>query len=492
MIFRLKRDGTFVDMPSSLTNELVMTPEASMRRTLSDFFPAHVIDRAKAVISEAIVVGVVQSFEYEVSGENGPQKFEVRFVRRSDGEVLGLVRDITEERATAKEHENLQSQKLQARKLESLGVLAGGIAHEFNNLLTGIIGNASLARMSLAEGTSPEECLVQIETAALRAAELTNQMLAYSGKAFYSIKPTGLSRLVADTIPQLIKSFPDRCKLSTDLSEDLVAVMADASQLRQVIMNLVLNASESLGDGEIVITVATKMTSLSADELARSAVHVAEPSEEYVCLEVRDDGKGMSRELQARIFDPFFTTKFAGRGLGLSAVLGIVRGHEGALLVDSKEGEGTRVRVLLPASVVPEPTEVELDEPQIVFEGGGKILVIDDEELVLDVARQSLERAGFDVVTSAGGHEGVAIFQKAPESFRAVLLDMTLPDMSGKDVYRKLRALRKEAIILLTSGHSEQSATERFSREELAGFIKKPFKPAELLRKFRQALSSPA
>jgi len=377
-----------------------------------------------------------------------------------------------------------------SRKLESLGILAGGIAHDFNNLLVGILGNAGLALLELPAGSPARPLVEQVEKAALCAAELTNQMLAYAGKGRFVVASVDLSHLVEEMAHLHSAAISKKAILTCDLGEALPAVEGDATQLRQVVMNLLTNASDAVGDESGAITVRTGV--VDADRRCLEEAYLSEdlPEGAYVYVEVADTGSGMDAETKARIFDPFFTTKFTGRGLGLAGTLGIVRAHRGAICVESEPGSGTTFRVLLPAAghaaASPEPGPPAAGPPVVT----GTVLVVDDEEAVRTVARSALERAGFSVLTACDGREGIEVFRAHADDIAAVVLDLTMPVVSGTEALRGLRALRAGVPVVLSSGYTEEDATGRFGSYETTAFVQKPYRPSELVAKGIEALDA--
>jgi PAS domain S-box-containing protein len=388
-----------------------------------------------------------------------------------------IIRDMSERR-------RFEEQLQRTQKLESLGVLAGGIAHDFNNLLVGILGNAGLAAKELYPGAPALALVKRIETAALRAAELTKQLLAYSGKGRFVVQAIDLNRLVEEMGRLLETVVSKRVALRFRLASALPAVEADATQVRQVVMNLITNASEAIGDRDGHVTVSTSVVSVDRAYLAGAPVGADAPPGRYVALEVSDDGCGMDATTQARIFDPFFTTKFTGRGLGLAAVLGIVRGHQGAIRVYSEPGRGSAIKVLLPALAGEAPDPAPGPRPS-AFHGRGTVLVVDDDMGVRLVARETCEMAGFSVEEAADGLQALERFRARPDAFAAVLLDMTMPGMDGEECFRELRRIRPDVRVILSSGYNEQDATSRFAGKGLAAFIQKPYLPDELIAKLR-------
>ncbi len=394
------------------------------------------------------------------------------------------VRDYLEERKQNDE------KFLQKQKLESLGILAGGVAHDFNNLLTGILGNASLAMDLLPPGSPTERMLQDVVRASERAAHLTKQLLAYAGKGRFVLQAIDLSDAVRD-ISQLIQSsIPKNAQLRLDLAERLPCIEADASQIQQLVMNLVINAAEAIpGDrlGNVLVT--TRAQHVDEHYLAQTFGTGEIGPGEYVALEVHDTGCGMDQPTLQRIFDPFFTTKFAGRGLGLAATQGIVRGHKGALKVYTTPGQGSTFKILFPAMA--EEREPDKVAPPVVIESAthsGTVLVIDDEEVVRRTAKASLERRGYDIILAENGTEGLQVFQALSNKISLVLLDLTMPGPGGEEVLRQIQRIKAEAKVVLSSGFNEVEVIQRFTGKGLAGFLQKPYTSAALVEKVNRVL----
>ncbi|MFO0949016.1 MAG: ATP-binding protein, partial [Planctomycetota bacterium] len=273
-----------------------------------------------------------------------------------------------------------------------------------------------------------------------------------------------------------------------DFAPHLPLVEADATQIRQVIMNLITNASDAVGDSGGTITVRTGVMHLDRDYLTETYLDDDLPEGSYVFVEVTDSGIGMDKETVSKIFDPFFTTKFTGRGLGLAAVLGIVRGHQGAIKVYSEPGRGSTFKVLLPSTEKLDPVALASRRNVTAFHGTGTVLVVDDEESIRMVTTKTLERFGFRVLLAADGQQGVDCFREHADEITLVILDMTMPNMSGDEAFRVIRGIRPDARVILSSGFTEQEATDRFQGEGLAGFIQKPYRPTDLLDKVREVL----
>jgi two-component system cell cycle sensor histidine kinase/response regulator CckA len=368
----------------------------------------------------------------------------------------------------------------QAQKLESLGVLAGGIAHDFNNLLTAILGFAELAEEELTADAPAREHVSQVIAGAKQAAQLTRQMLAYSGRGRFVIEPVDLPALV-DSIRELLQvSISKNCVVRLHADPHTRLIEADVSQLQQVIMNLMINASEAIGDSTGTIALTVGEMECDRSYLAASTLGDKLPPGRYVFLEVTDDGTGMSGETIAKMFDPFFTTKFSGRGLGLAATLGIVRAHRGAIRVNSQIGEGTAIRLLFPIPSRPLERQALASAGKSLPPGGGTILVVDDEEPLRHLAARMLKKLGYDVQTAARGSEAIALYQKNPQLYQFVLLDLTMPEMNGIEVIRALRELNPNAKVVLMSGYSEQEMLTRAHEERPSAFLSKPFRLVEL------------
>ncbi|MFK7742843.1 MAG: response regulator [Planctomycetota bacterium] len=403
------------------------------------------------------------------------------------GYALARTIDFAVERKRASDSQRqLDQSLLQPQKLESLGVLSGGIAHDFNNLLSSILGYAALALEHIPPNANYRRDVQQIERASQRAADLTRQLLAYSGKGRFIVEAVNISKLVQEMSHLVKLSTQRQVSVRYDLDEALPPVQADATQLGQVLLNLITNAAEASEDNG-VISLYTGVTDVDDAYQASLQIHRPLAPGRYVFLEVTDSGCGMSPLTRQRMFDPFFTTKRSGRGLGLAAVLGIVQGHKGAMKVYSHEGKGTTIKVLLPASdgVVRESSR---PAGTLHWEGKGTVLIIDDEEDVRDVARAILERFGLTVLVADGGKSGVQTYREQHKNIDAVLLDMTMPDLHGAAVFEELRRIDPKVKAVLTSGYNEQDAVSRFAGKGLAGFIAKPIQMRELAIAFRKVL----
>ena len=372
-------------------------------------------------------------------------------------------------------------------KMEALGVLAGGIAHDFNNLLAVILGNTELVLECSEQDPATTLSLESIVSACLRARELCNQMLSYAGRSTLTEETLECNTLMKELGSLLSVTLSKKATLEFDLAAVPLGLQADRGQLEQVIMNLITNASESLGNdpGRITITTAAKRIEGTESELLRANTRLA--AGEYVCIEVRDTGEGMSAATQRRIFDPFFTTKSIGRGLGLAAVQGIVSGHRGAIILDSELGRGTTVTVLLPRVQLASGASVQPPAAS-TSPGGAKILVADDEPSVLSVLVKMLEKAGHVVTPSSDGQEALELFRDRPSEFDCVLLDLSMPRLDGVETLRELRKVRSDIRVILTSGFSEQDVLHRIEGGRPSGILHKPTTRERLLQTVAQAL----
>ena len=412
----------------------------------------------------------------------GDRVFETRHFPLTDesGDISGLLgvsMDVTERHRAEADRHRMQQQLLQAQKLESVGLLAGGIAHDFNNFLTAILGGTSTALLLMKAGHPARRHLDNVVRASRQAAELTQQMLAYSGKGPLEIKPLDVSAVVREITSLLQTMVPKKVVLHLELADELPSVEAGVAQVRQVLMNLVINGAEAIGGEVGTVRVTAGVKELASSEALDLVATESLPAGSYVYIEVEDTGCGMDQETLAKIFDPFFSTKFTGRGLGLAAVLGIVRAAKGAIGVSSTPGEGTNFRVFLPASQAVPPRE---EARSVDFAGDGLVLVVDDDSFARNVARQMCVHFGFQVVEADDGVEGVKLLSERPDEIVLVLLDMTMPALNGEETFRQMHRLAPRIPVILMSGYNESDATQEFPTEQLAGFLHKPFTAQDL------------
>ncbi|HEY3593378.1 MAG TPA: response regulator [Polyangiaceae bacterium] len=377
------------------------------------------------------------------------------------------------------ERKRFEDKLRHTQKLESLGVLAGGIAHDFNNLLVTILGNASFAKGIAGVDPRIAPLLQEIEIGARRAAELTKQMLDYAGRGRFTVERVDLCGVVREMTTLLKALIPKHVELHYHFQEGLSEIEADPAQLRQVVMNLIINAAEAIGErtGRVVISVEQRYASVS--ELERYLADGATAGT-YLCVEVRDDGSGMSEETRARVFDPFFTTKFKGRGLGMAAVLGIVRGHRAAIRIESREGSGTRAFVLFPTKRKAETAD------KAALSARGTILVVDDDDSVRAVAQRVLVAHGYHVIAAPNGAEGLRIFERRENDINLVLLDVTMPEMSGFEALRRIRARGSRVPVLMSSGYDVLATGMDVG--QVSGILEKPYDVSQLLSAVESAV----
>ena len=438
-----------------------------------------------------------QRFESVHRAKDGtltPVEVSANYLNQDGGRVYSFFRDITERNRAQEEKLALERQMQHAQKLESLGLLAGGIAHDFNNILMSILGHADLALHKVSRISPAHHNLVEIEKAARRAADLARQMLAYSGRGQFVIERLDGNELVREMGHLLKVSISKRAVLRLKLASQLPGVDGDGAQVGQVVMNLITNASEAIGEEEGVIVLRTGERDCdrayldATSDVLLAAQEEPVPPGHYVFIEVADTGCGMDEETMARIFDPFFTTKFTGRGLGMSAVLGIVRGHRGAIKIESELGRGSTFTILLPAAAESARPAGSPSPEAETWRGEGTFLVVDDEDSVRNVATQMLERLGFSVLQAADGGEAIEVFHRCRAEITGVLLDLTMPRKGGAETFHELRELDPDVRVILCSGFNESDATTQLSEAGLAGFIQKPFDLATLRATLKQAL----
>lgn len=401
--------------------------------------------------------------------------------------VVGAVvafRDISRRLEAERERRELEAQLWSAQKLESLGVMAGGIAHDFNNLLAVIVGQTSLALEDLPADSPSRPNVERALTAARRAGDLTRQLLVFVGGAASQYRPVRLNELIQENVHLFAAALPRNVALHPELAAGLPPIEADPGQLQQVVMNLILNGAEAIGTASGTVRVSTSVRRVE-EEARYGPPYGGEPLApgRYVVLEVRDDGEGIASEKLDKIFDPFFTTKFTGRGLGLSAVLGIARTHGGAVDVASEPGRGTAFRVLLPARddlAAPETPAPEAPDAEV--------LVVDDDEAVRMLIREALERAGFAVRCAADGRRGLELYRERAEHIGVAVLDLSMPGLDGDETLRELRKLDPELPVILTSGYSGGGARRRLQRNGRTAYLPKPFGIDELVDEVRELL----
>ncbi|HKO52834.1 MAG TPA: PAS domain-containing protein [Polyangiaceae bacterium] len=490
--------GVFLAVNEAFARASGRSKSEILGRTDRDIWPAELAERYMSDDLNVVESGEKFSAEEPIAEASGIKWFETfkTPIRDSRGVVVGtvgLARDVTERKQAEEQRQTLERRMQQTQKLESLGVLAGGIAHDFNNLLVGVLSNAELALGSLGEAPKLDvarQRVQAIRNAAMHASELTNQMLAYSGRGRFEVRSISLNEMVRDMSHLLGASISKKAQVHYQLLAELPAVRADVAQMHQLVMNLITNASEAFDDraGDIWVRTGVERVEDAVPDLYGPTPLA--PGQ-YVFFEVTDDGCGMDAETRARLFEPFFTTKFTGRGLGLSAVQGIVRGHAGGITLRSAVGAGTTIRVLLPRSEHPrsEPPRSER-APVREWPTGSLVMLVDDNPRVREVTKMLLNSIGFEVLSVASGREAIQKFEQRSAEISVVLLDATMPDLSGEQVLRELRKRRADLPVIICSGYSEQEIGCRFGSAQVASFLQKPY-PLELLEeRLSEALSA--
>jgi PAS domain S-box-containing protein len=436
----------------------------------------------------------------EVISRRMPFSKEYRIIRNIDGEtrwvkglgkitqdhnsntssLIGTIHDITERKETDEERRRLEQQFQHAQKLESLGVLAGGIAHDFNNILTVILGQCFMARQDTDPDKSYKQHFQQIETAANRAADLCRQMLTYAGRTEFEQTSLSMKQLVDDAVKMLQSAIKKNVTIELDLKRDVPKIKGDIGQIQQIVMNLIINAVEAIGDDNGTVKVVLSKTVYKADKKETDTFGTVIRAGTYACLEVSDTGIGMDAETQRRIFEPFYTTKFTGRGLGMSAISGIVKSHDAALKLTSTPGVGTTFRVYFHATEADDEVENAPAESTQSKQAGGTILLVDDEQMLLNMGEVLLGMLGFSVITAENGREAVEIYRERGAEIDVILLDLIMPVMGGIEAYHELRKISSAIPIVICSGYSIESVIGTIADDEHAGFMNKPYKPDSL------------
>ncbi len=492
IMFVLSRDGEYVDFWAEDDSELAIPQNKIIGSNVRELsIDDKKLQEVLICIEAALATGEVQSVEYELETGSRHGFFEARLAPYDRESVIAVVRDITARRNAENERFELQARIQHTQKLESLGVLAGGIAHDFNNILMAILGNADLALMAVPETSNARGSLNNIVNAATTAADLARQMLAYSGRSDFEILPLDLNKIVIELTHLLEVSISKKAVLKFRLADKLPLIMADAAQIRQILMNLITNASEAIASASGVISITTGALYCDSAYLQTTELSLEISEDMYVYVEVSDTGCGMDGSIKTQLFEPFFTTKHAGRGLGLSSVLGIIRSHKGAIKVYSEPGEGTTVKVLFPVYSGPDSDNLHSGEgiTEEIWTGKGTVLFADDEDTVLAVGRNMLEHLGFEVISAEDGLQAVDLFRKNAEDIVLVVLDMTMPHLSGDEVYREIRRIRTDVPVIISSGFSRKDVMHRFAGKKLAGFLQKPYRLQDISTVIKDVLT---
>lgn len=405
--------------------------------------------------------------------------------------IVGTLADISARKAAEEQVARIEKQFQQTQKLESLGVLAGGIAHDFNNILTIILGHCYITRESIESGMSPTEHVLQIEAAANRAADLCRQMLTYAGKSHLVQSRVNLWLQIDEIVRMLQSAIKKNVVINLDLKRNVPAIVGDESQIQQIVMNLVINSAEAIGDHHGSIYIALRKVVLETGDEEMDFVGKAIPAGEYARLEVTDNGCGMDEETQKRVFEPFFTTKFTGRGLGMSAILGIINSHGGAIQLESRTGEGTTFTVYFPLPGVEEAVTDQLPGEDAVAEGGvgATVLLVDDEHAMRVVGAAMLRSMGYTPLLAGEGTAALEEMDSHPERIDLVILDVNMPGMGGIATYHELRSRYPQLPIIMISGYAVEGLPPDILADTLVAAIQKPFKPEQLQNVIESLLS---
>ncbi len=489
ILWTTDRELKFTSLSGSGLSNVSSVPNTTVGMSVQEVLQLSDTEHPTLQAHRRTLQGQSSTYDHEYEGRHFHAHLEP--LRAQNGDILGCIGvavDVTERIKQEQDQQALERRVQHAQKLESLEVLAGGIAHDFNNLLTGMLGYANLALLEVPAESPAANMIREIEKAAQRAADLSRQMLAYSGKGKFVIEVIRLDQLVVE-MAGLLKTIVSP-KAQLHIVADPSIVEGDATQIRQVVMNLITNAADAI-QGEGYIAIRTGVRLFTALEFQQAFLQNALPTGEYAYLEVQDNGLGMSPEMARKIFDPFFTTKFTGRGLGLASVLGIVRGHRGSIFVESRPGAGTTFRVVLPLSNAQAASPAIPPEKAAIKTMSGQILAIEDDQGVLHFVKHVLNLAGYQVLATTDSRQALELISRHGSDIRAALIDLTMPNINGIDLARLLRQELPELPILLMSGYSEEEVTPKLEGLPINGFLSKPFKAQDLITQLTKIITSP-
>jgi two-component system, cell cycle sensor histidine kinase and response regulator CckA len=481
--FLIDSGGIVLAANEQALNRMEKTAAELVGKPLASFLPPELGEARRQRGLEVLRTGRPLSFEDEWDGR--AYSSSIHPIHDEKGRVIKLAiysKDITEEKESEEERKKLTKQLQQAQKMEAIGTLAGGIAHDFNNLLMAIQGNVSLALFDMEPSHPQHRILANIEKLVRSGADLTSKLLGYARKGKYESRPMRLNDLVRETSETFGRMRKD-ITIFRDLTEDLKNVVADKGQVEQVLLNLFVNAADAMPTGGKLIL---KTRNVTHQDIPDKGYAVKPGS--YVMLTVGDTGVGMDKDVITRIFDPFFTTKKMGRGtgLGLASAYGIVKSHNGYIDVTSEKDQGSVFYIYLPAS---EQRPQAVPEPRRKPEGGsGTILLVDDEDSVMEVTAQMIERLGYTVIRARSGREAIERFRENYDRVSLVLLDMIMPEMGGGEVFDELKRISRHVKVLLASGYSMQGQAREIINRGCIGFIQKPFNMEDLSSKLRSVL----
>jgi PAS domain S-box-containing protein len=484
-------DGLIVEVNQTFLNLLGYRRDEIVRKKyIEDLLAEESVKKCHSLFPEFKRIGRMENVELTLVRKDGspfPVMMSATAVYDGNGSFVmsrSMMRDITDRKRADDEKRKLQEQLFQSQKLEALGTLASGIAHDFNNLLASILGYASLAKADL----SPDDPLFRnvdiIETASLRASELTQQLLAFAKGGKYDARPNDVNEIVREVAALLSRTMDKNISLKLHLENSLKPALCDAGQIQQALLNICINGRDAMTKGG-ALTIRTENIPLGIEDV-QYLIDV--PPGEYVRVSVSDTGVGMDRQMQQHMFEPFFTTKETGTGLGLSLVYGIIKKHNGFIQVRSEPGKGSMFQVNLVACTG-EETCVKTGENAEARRGSGTILVVDDEQLIAELVKDILRRFGYTVLVARGGEEAVELYRQGSGEIAAVILDMVMPSMDGREVFRRLRSINPGAKVIVSSGYSHDRDADDLIQQGAVGFVQKPYRIADLLRVVGEAVT---
>lgn len=492
--YRLEQDGSLIMTGANPSAERIVgvRHEELIGKRIEEAFP-RLAGTDIPDLYRSVARGEMEQHSFEIDYDDGRVigTYDVHVYQSGQNEITVNFLDISERKRSEEERARFAEQFQQTQRLESLGVLAGGIAHDFNNILQAIMGNATMASMRLAPDSPAVTCLLNIEQASARAADLCRQMLAYAGKGQCPRSSIRLGKLVDEMVRMLRASISQNVTIHLEAPQVLPTVKGDDSQIRQIVMNLIINAAEAIGEepGTILVTLRRVDVAAAGSDKDHLGRPIAPGS--YVRLEVADSGCGMTEEVQSHIFEPFYTTKFTGRGLGMSAVLGIISSHGGALRLASEAGLGTTFWVYLPAEKGDAAAHEETGSPETeCWSGSGTVLLVEDEPQILELAREMLQLLGFKVIEASDGQAGLDRFREHRDEITLVLTDIGLPVMDGYRLVTELKQLAPQVPIIVSSGFGDTVVGERFAPGMVAGLISKPYHFQRMLEVVRSVVGT--
>ena len=480
-IFHLQRDGTYLNFVAGKHVQSQVAPSEFLGKSIRDVLPPKVADSMMNAIENTLSTDIVSTLKYTLDTDDGSRQYEGRVLACSDAEVVAIVRDITEQTS-------MEEQMRAAQRMEAVGRLAGGVAHDFNNILTVILSCSELLRSEFDEGEPALEDVYAIHSAAERATKLTNQLLTFSRRQAQTLSIVDLSETVSEINSMLRRLIGEDVALVTTLEKHPGLVEADSSQIGQVLMNLAVNARDAMPNGG-KLTIETANVTLDATYGDRREAELS--AGDYVMLTVSDTGTGMDEETQLHAFEPFFSTKGSeGTGLGLSTVYGIVKQNKGYIRIESERGRGTTFKVYLPRVEADDPTDWLKPEPVGDLRGSETVLLVEDDQMLRRVASRILLRNGYKVVEATHGDDALTVCEQYEGEIHVMLTDVVMPGMRGSELANRVAVLRPAMKVIYMSGYTDDAIANRGDLPEDISFIQKPFSPDALLQKLRHVFDA--